>query len=178
MSVNFSARQFGEPELAKTIIRIMEAAGLAPDNLQVEITESVLMSDSESTLETLKELREAGIWSAIDDFGTGYSSLSYLKNFPVDVLKVDRSFVSKMDVSPEDEAVVQLIVDLAHTFGMKVTAEGIENAEQAEQAERLQAMDCDLGQGFFFYKPLTGLVATTLVGENARSNGSQERFEH
>ena len=173
ISVNLSAKQFGDPELARTIIQTAEEAGLEPGNLQVELTESVLMSDSELALQTLKKLGEAGVWSAIDDFGKGYSSLSYLKNFPVDVLKVDRSFISRMNESAEDAAVVKLILDLAHTLGLRVTAEGIETAEQAEW---LREMGCDLGQGFFFYKPLPGPAATNLLGKGTFSNDQQERF--
>ncbi len=141
MSVNLSARQIHQRDLPLRVARIIEETGIAPRQLQLELTESVLMEDAPSTLATLKALKGLGVKLAIDDFGTGYSSLSYLKRFPVDVLKIDRSFISDLGVDPEDTAIVQAVLTLAKTLGIEVVAEGVETAEQRTW---LKALGCDL----------------------------------
>lgn len=168
VAVNLSARQFREPGLAESIIRVVQQAGLGAGSLQVEVTESVLMADI--ALDTLRELKEAGVESAIDDFGTGYSSLDYLGRFPVDVLKIDRSFVARLGEGTGD-AIVRLVVDLGHTLGLRVVAEGVETAEQLEC---LREMGCDEAQGFFFSRPLTVSAASVLLAQDLRLCGSRE----
>jgi diguanylate cyclase (GGDEF)-like protein len=150
MGVNLSARQFQQPELLTTIQRTLRAARLEPSSLKLEITESVLMADAQSTVETLQSLKALGIGLAIDDFGTGYSSLAYLKLFPVDTLKVDRSFVDGLGEDPQDTAIVHSVVALAKALGLSVTGEGIETDRQREL---LRDLGCERGQGYFFARP-------------------------
>ncbi len=150
MSVNLSARQFQHPSLVEDIARAVQQVRLNPKWLKLEITESVLMQDIEATVATLHALNGLGIQLAIDDFGTGYSSLSYLKRFPVDTLKIDRSFVSGLGEDAQDTAIVRSVVDLAKTLNLNVTGEGIETAAQEAQ---LAELGCDLGQGFLIARP-------------------------
>jgi diguanylate cyclase (GGDEF)-like protein/PAS domain S-box-containing protein len=168
MSVNLSARQFHRPELFDDIGQILRTTGLDPRLLTVEITESALMRDAESTFTTLEALKELGVQLAIDDFGTGYSSLSYLRRFPVDMLKIDRSFVDGLGQDPQDTAIVQSIIALAKTLGLRVTGEGIETAAQRTH---LQEMGCDLGQGYLFARPLPPEELELLLG------GTDQRFD-
>lgn len=151
LSVNLSARQLQQANLVTEIAQVLQKTGLAPMNLKLEITESVAMSDAEGTLSRLYELKALGVKLAIDDFGTGYSSLSYLKRFPVDTLKIDRSFVAGLGQNAEDTAIVQAVVTMAHTVGLTVTAEGVETTEITSH---LQGLGCDLAQGYYFAKPL------------------------
>jgi EAL domain-containing protein (putative c-di-GMP-specific phosphodiesterase class I) len=125
-------------------------SGLPPDRLKLEITETAAMEAGIGTIQVLQALKGLGVLLAIDDFGTGYSSLAYLKRFPVDTLKVDRSFVSGMGKSPQDSAIVQSVITLARTLGLSVTAEGIETVGQLEE---LREFACDEGQGFLFAYP-------------------------
>jgi diguanylate cyclase (GGDEF)-like protein/PAS domain S-box-containing protein len=152
VSVNLSARQFQQPDLIHEIAEALRESGLDPENLTLEITESVVMHDAPSTLAKLRALKDLGIKLAIDDFGTGYSSLGYLKRFPVDTLKIDRSFVTGIGRDPEDLAIVRAVVTVAKSLHLSVTAEGIESAEQVAQ---LRALGCDRGQGFYFARPLS-----------------------
>jgi EAL domain-containing protein (putative c-di-GMP-specific phosphodiesterase class I) len=152
MSVNLSARQVQQPGLPALVQRILLDAAVAPSTIKLEITESAIMQDPDAALKTLHGLRDLGVQLAIDDFGTGYSSLSYLKRFPVDTLKVDRSFVDGLGRDEHDTAIVRSIVDLARTLGLTVTAEGIETPMQQACLERL---GCDRGQGYLFAKPLS-----------------------
>jgi diguanylate cyclase (GGDEF)-like protein len=147
MSVNLSARQFADPSLTATVGAALHHAGAPASALSLEITESVLMENAESTMASLRELKDLGVGLAIDDFGTGYSSFSYLKRFPVDVIKVDRTFVSGLGHDPNDEAIVGAVVSLAGTLGMTTVAEGVETAEQVKM---LQALGCGIAQGFYF----------------------------
>jgi EAL domain-containing protein (putative c-di-GMP-specific phosphodiesterase class I) len=158
--VNLSGRQFQDPRLADEIREVLRDARVDPGNLILEITESVLMEDIQSATVTLRQLKELGVKLAIDDFGMGYSSLSYLKSFPVDFLKIDRSFVEKLESDPASETIVAATIDLAHALGMRVVAEGVETAEQLEI---LKAMSCDIGQGYYFSKPLPGEAMTLLL---------------
>jgi EAL domain-containing protein (putative c-di-GMP-specific phosphodiesterase class I) len=118
--------------------------------LILEITESVVMEDAQANIATLRTLKSLGVQLAIDDFGTGYSSLSYLKRFPVDLLKIDRSFVARLGENNEDTAIVQAVVSLAHTLDLQVIAEGIETSDQMDQ---LRALGCDFGQGYSIARP-------------------------
>ncbi len=151
MEVNLSARQIDDPRIVRTVEQILERTGLAPEHLTLEITESALMKNAASALAVLSALKELGVELAIDDFGTGYSSLTYLQRFPLDILKVDRSFVEELGVSVEGEEIVSAVINLAHALGLKVVAEGVETALQLEV---LQSFECDLAQGYLFSKPL------------------------
>ena len=151
MSVNLSAQQFREPQLVEDVKRILAETNLAGKFLKLEITESILIDNLETVTEIILQLREQEIQFSIDDFGTGYSSLSYLHRFPVNTIKIDRSFVSQMQAEGENFAIVKAIVTLAHMLNMDVIAEGIETTCQLAQLKLLQ---CEYGQGFFFSKPL------------------------
>ena len=159
MNVNLSGRQFRQPDLIRGVVTILNDIGLEPGSLRLEITESVLMKTAQDSRDVLAELREHGIRLCIDDFGTGYSSLNYLHSFDIDVLKIDRSFVSRIREGRAPE-IVQTIVDLSRSLGLAVTAEGIETAEQLRQ---LRSMDVELGQGFYFARGLTADRADRLL---------------
>jgi EAL domain-containing protein (putative c-di-GMP-specific phosphodiesterase class I) len=160
MSVNLSARQLQHPMLIEDIGRVLHDTGLHPGTLKLEITESVVMQRAESTIATLHELKRLGVQLAIDDFGTGYSSLSYLKRFPVDTLKIDRSFVAGLEDDSQDTAIVNAVLALATALNLTVTAEGIESREQLR---RLHALGCDRGQGYYFAKPLPASATSALL---------------
>ncbi|NEQ42713.1 MAG: EAL domain-containing protein [Leptolyngbya sp. SIOISBB] len=151
MSVNLSAQQFNENRLLDRIDKVLEETHLESCCLKLEITESALMTNSEQAVETFSELKDRGIRLGIDDFGTGYSSLSYLHHFPLDVLKVDRSFIQRMTSGQKHLSIVQAIKTLSHHFNMTMVAEGIETEAQMEH---LRDMKCSLGQGYFFSPPL------------------------
>jgi diguanylate cyclase (GGDEF)-like protein/PAS domain S-box-containing protein len=152
ISVNISPREFQDERLAEVVQGVLASTGLQPNHLRLEITESALMLDTDATISTLVALRSLGVQLAIDDFGTGYSSLSYLRRFPVDAVKVDRSFVRTMDSDAGAAAIVRAVAVMAHALGMTVTAEGIETAGQRGAA---LATGCDRGQGFLFARPLS-----------------------
>lgn len=162
LSVNLSAKQLQQSDLVAHIAQILKRTKLNPMSLKLEITESVAMNDAEGTLTRLQELKELGVKLAIDDFGTGYSSLSYLKRFPVDTLKIDRSFVSGLGQNAEDTAIVQAVVTMAHTVGLTVTAEGVESNEITDF---LHGLGCDLAQGYHFAKPLSSNALEELLTE-------------
>ncbi len=151
VSVNLSARQLQEPTLVDEVADVLAWAGIAPCSLVLEITESVLVQDADLTVQRLRALKALGIRLAIDDFGTGYSSLSYLRRFPVDILKIDRSFVSGVGDGSQDSVLTEAIVMLARTLQLKVVAEGI---EQPAQLAFLRELGCDLGEGYYFARPL------------------------
>ena len=151
ISVNLSCRQFGQPGLVDQVASILEETGLAPENLKLEITESAIMEDAEGALSMLRRLKGKGIKLSIDDFGTGYSSLSYLQKFPVDTLKVDRSFISGMNLNQENVAIVRAVLVLAKSMGLEVVAEGV---EEPEELHLLKGLDCEYVQGFYFSRPL------------------------
>jgi diguanylate cyclase (GGDEF)-like protein/PAS domain S-box-containing protein len=161
MNVNLSAKQLKRPDAVDTVERLLKETGLQPRCLSMDITETALIvaPENESTI-ALKRLRELGVRISIDDFGTGYSSLAYLRRLPADILKVDKSFVDGLGKDVEDIALVQLIVDTAHTLGMYVVAEGVESAEQAKQ---LKEMGCDIAQGYYFSEPLPPEVASAFL---------------
>jgi EAL domain-containing protein (putative c-di-GMP-specific phosphodiesterase class I) len=151
MSVNLSARQLARSYLAETVDDVLGRTGFEGSCLALDVTETVYVKTLEGNTGALDRLRGAGVKVSIDDFGTGYSSLSYLKRLPADAIKVDKSFVGGLGEDAEDTAIVRMIVELAHTLGMEVVAEGVETEEQAAL---LREMGCDFGQGFHFSKPL------------------------
>ena len=151
VSVNLSARQFQHHDIAKVVTQILAETGLEPQYLELELTESTIMRNAEEAVLMLNSLHALGIGLAIDDFGTGYSSLSYLKRFPVDRLKIDRSFVSDIGTSGDDETITSAIIALAHSLNLQVIAEGVETSEQLDF---LKERACDEMQGYFFSKPM------------------------
>jgi diguanylate cyclase (GGDEF)-like protein len=167
MSVNLSARQFQHPTLVDDIARVLRESDLAPSSLMLEITESIAVRDVASTANILIDLKGLGVRLAMDDFGTGYSSLSYLHRFPIDVLKIDRSFVSRLGGAQAHLAIVEAIIALARGLDMGVTAEGIETEEQLTQ---LCALGCDHGQGYYFARPLSAEAASELLRRQTRSS--------
>jgi EAL domain-containing protein (putative c-di-GMP-specific phosphodiesterase class I) len=156
VSVNLSARQFQEHDLVETVRQVLEETELQPSSLVLEITESSLMQRTTGTIGRLADLRALGIHLAIDDFGIGYSSLSYLERFPVDSLKIDRSFIAELTPDGERPAIARAIVELGRTLGLHVVAEGI---EQPDQAEWLISLGCAYGQGYLYPRAL-GVDAT------------------
>ena len=158
--VNLSAKQFREPELVNQVAKALQKTGLPPSGLGLEITESVVMEDTPATIMTLQYLADLGVRLAIDDFGTGYSSLSALHRFPVEVLKIDRSFIEGLKTGSEDGVILWAILDLARTLGMKAIAEGVETAEQLA---RLREMGCEMAQGNYFSEPLPAEAASALL---------------
>lgn len=160
MSVNLSSQQFSQVDLIEQVNQILLATGLDARNLKLEITETVLMDNVESAAARLKQLQNLGIEICIDDFGTGYSSLSYLQRFPVDILKIDRSFISQLTTESKSACFAQAIIQLANCLDMDVVAEGIETAEQFWQ---MKALQCEYGQGFFWSRPLDVLAAADLL---------------
>jgi EAL domain-containing protein (putative c-di-GMP-specific phosphodiesterase class I) len=163
VSVNLSARQFTQPDLVEQIDRILAETGCAGRSLKLEITESVVMRDPRQTTVMLNGLKERGIGLCIDDFGTGYSSLSYLNSFPIDTLKIDRSFVSQVDHDGSSLELIETIVALSRALGMHAVAEGVETPEQLELVRRLGSQ---YAQGFFFAVPLAARQAEELLLEN------------
>jgi EAL domain-containing protein (putative c-di-GMP-specific phosphodiesterase class I) len=151
MAVNLSARQLQQPGLLDEVRAALRDSGLPASSLVLEITETVMMKDMEMSILRLEELKMLGVKLAIDDFGTGYSSLNYLRQFPVDILKVDRSFISGVNEHGEEAALTDAIIGLANTLGLSPVAEGIESSDQRS---RLLELNCGLGQGFFFAEPL------------------------
>jgi PAS domain S-box-containing protein len=151
ISANITARQFSQPNLAAEVGDILDETGLNPRSLELEITENIVMANGDQSLRVLSQLKALGVRLSIDDFGTGYSSLSRLECFPVDTLKIDRTFVVEVDRRPETHEIVRIIVMLAHALGMQVVAEGI---ERQEQAFVLRQLGCEIGQGYLFAPPL------------------------
>jgi diguanylate cyclase (GGDEF)-like protein/PAS domain S-box-containing protein len=163
MSVNLSAKQMAQPDLVELIAETLRETGLAPHQLKLEILESALIGRALAA-ETLGRLKDLGVQISIDDFGTGYSSLSYLHQFPVDTLKIDRSFISRMGVNGEHSEIILAIVTLARSLGMEAIAEGVETISQRDQLRELQ---CDYGQGWLFARALDQSAATDLVASLA-----------
>jgi EAL domain-containing protein (putative c-di-GMP-specific phosphodiesterase class I) len=162
MAVNLSARQIARPELVDEVREILVDTGLDPHSLILEITESVMMQDMELSIERLGELKQLGVQLAVDDFGTGYSSLNYIRRFPVDILKVDKSFVDGVNEDGEASALTEAVIKLAGILNLRPVAEGI---ERADQLQRLLELRCDMGQGFFFAKPLPSEELAALLHE-------------
>ncbi len=160
MSVNLSARQFDQASLVDDVRTILEASGLPPDRLELEITESVLLDEGEASATALRALRDLGVGLVLDDFGTGYSSLSYLRRLPLDTIKIDRSFVAGIDDDNSNLPIVQAVIALAHGLGIEVVAEGIETAGQLA---RLRELVCDRGQGYYYARPQPPEALTALL---------------
>jgi len=174
MSVNLSARQFLEHDIVSTVQAALEETGLAPSSLMLEITESGLMRRTQATIARLASLREIGVHLAIDDFGTGYSSLSYLERFPIDILKIDRTFVS--EVGSGASPIARAVIDLGRTLNLEVIAEGIEHADQARL---LAGIGCRYGQGFLFARPVSAAAIEALLaeGEGLDATGSDSTVD-
>jgi diguanylate cyclase (GGDEF)-like protein/PAS domain S-box-containing protein len=151
ISVNMSSRQFRQEDLASRIAAIMETSGVDPHRITLELTESMVMQDVGSALTTLRALKNLGLTISLDDFGTGYSSLSYLRRFPIDELKIDKSFINDIHVNPDDAAIASAIIAMGLSLGLKVVAEGV---EKAEQVHILRSMQCTEVQGYYFARPM------------------------
>ena len=160
ISVNLSRMQFADPNLLGKIIGVLRETGVRPDQLQLEVTESQIMQNRQSSLRLLAELRATGIRLAMDDFGTGYSSLSCLQEFPLDVLKVDRAFVANLGLGRDHAALLHAVVTLADNLNLQVVAEGIEDAEQLAM---LQALGCGFGQGYLLARPMSATAIADLL---------------
>jgi EAL domain-containing protein (putative c-di-GMP-specific phosphodiesterase class I) len=170
MAVNLSARQLQRPEIVQEVAEVLHATDVDPKSLVLEITESVMMEDMELSIARLRELKELGVELAVDDFGTGYSSLNYIRRFPVDILKVDKSFIDGINEGGEDSALTAAIIELAGILRLQPVAEGIETAEQLE---RLLELECDLGQGYFFAKPLDQVALQELLSADSPPPGER-----
>jgi EAL domain-containing protein (putative c-di-GMP-specific phosphodiesterase class I) len=170
MSVNVSMRQLETDSLVQDVHAALTRHGLPPSSLVIEVTESTLMRDANATVSRLRKLKDLGVLIAIDDFGTGYSSLAYLRQFPVDVLKIDRSFVAEMDGSADSNALIHTLVELGRTLGLVTLAEGI---EEDSQLEGLRNEQCDSGQGFIFSRPVDPATIEALLAAGAV--GAQDR---
>jgi diguanylate cyclase (GGDEF)-like protein len=166
VSVNISARQFQQPGLVADVARVLDETGLDPRLLRLEITETVIMEDADSTISTLRQLKALGVEIAIDDFGTGYSSLAYLRKFPVDLLKIDRSFISGLGRNNEDTTIAHAVIGLGHALSLTIVAEGIETIGQLVQ---LCSLNCELGQGDHFAQPLPAADAESLLRSESLS---------
>jgi len=167
VAVNVSGQQLARPEFLQEVRVALEASDLPPELLGLEITESILINESGNPRSTLESLREIGVKVLIDDFGTGYSSLARLKRFPLDVIKIDRSFVDGVGAEDEDTAIVAAIVDIARSLGLQVIAEGVEGEVQLE---RLRELGCHAAQGYLFSGPMQGdAFAAFLAGDEPRS---------
>jgi diguanylate cyclase (GGDEF)-like protein/PAS domain S-box-containing protein len=162
MAVNLSAIQFRNPNLVEEVNDVLIRTGLPAHALELEITESAVLGDVNATIATLEELKKLGIRLAIDDFGTGYSNLGHLRKFPVDVLKIDQSFVRGMSGVLDDTPIVEAVISLAKALELHVVAEGVETAQQMEQ---LKGMGCDLGQGYYFAKPLPSQAISEMLSK-------------
>ncbi len=172
VAVNLSAKQFLQPDLTQRIMTILDEAKLAPERLELEITEGVVMDDPERAIEIMTELHNCGIHLALDDFGTGYSSLAYLKRFPIQTLKIDKAFIDDINGADRDRNMVASIVAMAHNLGLDVVAEGVVDRDQALT---LSSMECEFAQGFLFAQPLgrdqfLAHIATPITSHHAPAN--------
>jgi EAL domain-containing protein (putative c-di-GMP-specific phosphodiesterase class I) len=162
VSVNLSARQFKHQDLVGVVREAIEVTGMDPANLELEVTESLLMEDTKRTVQVLQALRDEGVTISLDDFGTGYSSLGYLKHFPIDCIKLDKSFVRDAATDVQSGAITSAIIALGHSLGLSVVAEGVETVEQLEY---LAHRSCDVVQGFLFGRPMVADRVPEVVGE-------------
>jgi diguanylate cyclase len=160
MGINVSARQFHNPALESVVAQVLAEHGLAPEQLELEITESLSMKDPEESIRILASFKALGVGIAIDDFGTGYSNLAYLRRFPVRRIKMDRSFVSELGSQSSSHAIVEAIVAMAHKLDLQVIAEGVETAEQRDQLLRY---GCDELQGYWFSRPVDAATFGALL---------------
>ena len=162
IAVNLSARQLREMSFVSVLQNLLDETGVGPDGIEIEITESMIMSDKDTAITALTELHELGIRVAMDDFGTGYSSLSYLRQFPIDTIKIDGSFVADISTSSEDAEIVRTIISMGQTLNKSIVAEGVETEEQLEL---LRSYKCDQIQGYLFSRPVPGDELTELIRE-------------
>ncbi len=165
IAVNLSGKHFAHPELVGQIEEVIRVTGISPSSLKLELTESAVMDNAEIAILMLRQIKETGVQISIDDFGTGYSSLSYLHKFPIDLLKVDRSFVSAMEENTENGEIVRTVIALAKALNLKVVAEGIESIHQFHQ---LRILGCEYGQGYLFSKPLKAADIEILLDDKTR----------
>jgi EAL domain-containing protein (putative c-di-GMP-specific phosphodiesterase class I) len=163
LSVNLSRKQFTQPDAVKKIGEILQETGFDAQNLMLEMTETAIMNDAEPALRMLSQLKALNVQLHMDDFGTGYASLSFLHRFPIDTLKIDRSFVVDMGTRPGASEIVLTILTLAKNLNMRVIAEGIETKEQLNE---LKNLECDLGQGNYFCRPLEPAAATAFLQDH------------
>jgi EAL domain-containing protein (putative c-di-GMP-specific phosphodiesterase class I) len=170
LNVNLSARQLRHTNIVADIADALDDSGLLPSRLILEITESVLMIDTTATLNRLFQLKSLGVRLAIDDFGTGYSSFAYLRRFPVDIIKIDKSFVDGVANEPTASALVDAMIRIGKTLRLETVAEGI---ERTEQADCLRTLKCDIGQGYLFSRPLPSDAITTLLRDRSTNGGQQ-----
>jgi EAL domain-containing protein (putative c-di-GMP-specific phosphodiesterase class I) len=169
VAVNLSARNVQDPRCADDVLELLAESGLPPEHLVVEITESAVLGDARTALQVLTALRAAGVRVALDDFGTGYSSLTQLKDLPVDEIKIDRSFVSRIGEDATTTAIVESIVELGGRLAMHVVAEGVEDDDVRL---RLTALGCELAQGYFFSRPLPAAQAFEWLRAHSGQAGS------
>jgi EAL domain-containing protein (putative c-di-GMP-specific phosphodiesterase class I) len=172
VSVNISAVQFRSQNLVNIVARVLEETQLEPKYLELELTESMFISNTEIAIDTMYDLKNLGVSLSIDDFGSGYSSLSYLKRFPVDYLKIDRSFIKDIESSSKDAAITSAIAVLAHSLDMKIIAEGVENQEQVDY---LKQKGCQELQGFLFSRPVAADEIQKIVSENIKQQQNRVR---
>jgi EAL domain-containing protein (putative c-di-GMP-specific phosphodiesterase class I) len=170
MAVNMSGRQFHEQDVTQTVVRILKETGLSPQHLELELTESSIMRNSDFAEGVLNRLKVMGINISIDDFGTGFSSLASLKRLPIDSLKIDQSFVRDMTTDPDEASLVMAIITLAHNLRLKVVAEGVETEEQLGF---LHLLRCDEIQGFLFSKPLPEEALVSLLEAHSGNRGTR-----
>jgi EAL domain-containing protein (putative c-di-GMP-specific phosphodiesterase class I) len=161
-AVNISPAQLRDPAFPRSVFDLLKQTGMRPEDLELEITEGILLEEASDAAEALRLFRSAGIKIALDDFGTGYSSLNYLKRYPVDRIKIDRSFVSQLAPGSVSVAIVQAMVTLAHALHIEVTAEGVETHEQAKV---LNDLGCNVYQGFLFSAPVTASAIEALMSQ-------------
>jgi len=170
MCINLSAKQFITNDLVERIVQVLNDTGLDPRCLKVEVTESLIMQDMAFARSVLHQLKKLGLHVALDDFGTGYSSLSYLQSFPIDTLKIDQSFVGRMDGNSDNSAMVATIIAMAHNLGLDVVAEGVETAEQLRV---LESLGCEYAQGFYLGRPMKAeAIESVLAGLGNTHNRS------
>ncbi|QWV98429.1 EAL domain-containing protein [Geomonas nitrogeniifigens] len=160
VAVNISGRQFRQPDFLQTVASVIEETGVRPSSLELEFTESVIMERAEKNIDALQALKKMGVRLSIDDFGTGYSSLNYLKHFPIDAIKIDRSFIADLVTDSDDAAIAEAIISMAHSLKLKVIAEGVESDDQLDF---LADRRCDEAQGFYFAPPMPGEDFTSYV---------------
>jgi EAL domain-containing protein (putative c-di-GMP-specific phosphodiesterase class I) len=160
VAVNLSGRHLQESGVVDDVREALDASGLQASQLTIEMTESVMMQNADAVIAVMRELKSLGVTLALDDFGTGYSSLSYLQRFPIDVLKIDKSFINQLGGAANDDALTRAILSLGETLGLATVAEGIEGEKQLAQ---LQSMGCLLGQGFLMSQPVNGAAFARLV---------------
>ena len=170
MAVNVSARQFNQENFIETVSGILTTTGLDPRCLKIELTEGTLMQNGHATVAMLDRLHAMGVQLSIDDFGTGYSSLSYLKRFPIDQIKVDRSFVTNITTDPNDAALASAIIAMSHSLGIQTVAEGVETEAQLEF---LHQRDCDQIQGYLFSRPLPAAEFARFFADTAAGDANE-----